>query len=172
MGSKAGFTAKTLILGVGNWHGCLPRELWRYRVSLRNVADLTGNGVLAELGLPDALLSGGCVAAGLHVAAQRIPFPVSGQQQRFLDAMVPRSIRSPGASLRWRVSPRLCGGGHLMPEPAATNDHIERASTQFWNPPSLEELMADVAPLAADEHFDIPDLTDEEWEAFVAALDE
>jgi hypothetical protein len=34
------------------------------------------------------------------------------------------------------------------------------------------ELMTDVAPLTADEHFDIPDLTDEEWEAFVAALDE
>ncbi len=33
----------------------LPRELWRYRISLRNVADLTGNGALAELGLPDAI---------------------------------------------------------------------------------------------------------------------
>jgi hypothetical protein len=33
----------------------MPRELWRYRVSLRNVADLTGNGVLAEFGLPDAI---------------------------------------------------------------------------------------------------------------------
>jgi hypothetical protein len=43
-----------------------------------------------------------------------------------------------------------------MPERAASNDHIERASTQFWNPPSLEELMTDVAPLTADEHFDIP----------------
>jgi hypothetical protein len=59
-----------------------------------------------------------------------------------------------------------------MPQPAASNDHIEHASTQFWNPPSLEELMSDVVPLAADEHFDIPDLTDEEWDAFVAALDE
>jgi len=59
-----------------------------------------------------------------------------------------------------------------MPEPAGSNDHIERASMQFWSPPSLEELMTDVAPLTADEHFDIPDLTDEEWEAFVAALDE
>jgi hypothetical protein len=59
-----------------------------------------------------------------------------------------------------------------MPRPAASNDHIERASAQFWNPPSLEELMFDVVPLAADEHFDSPDLTDEEWEAFVAALDE
>lgn len=42
-----------------------------------------------------------------------------------------------------------------MPEPAASNDHIERANTQFWNPPSLEELMADVAPLEPNEHFDI-----------------
>jgi hypothetical protein len=57
-------------------------------------------------------------------------------------------------------------------EPATSNDHIERANTQFWNPPSLEELMADVAPLEPSEHFDIPDLTDEEWDAFVAALDE
>src|ERR1700733_819675 len=79
----------------------------------------------------------------------------------------------PRPCLRWpRRPPTLCGGAHLMPQPAASNDHIERASTQFWNPPSLEELMADVVPLAADEHFDIPDLTDEEWEAFMAALDE
>jgi len=59
-----------------------------------------------------------------------------------------------------------------MPEPATSNDHIERAAIQVWHPPSLEELMADITPLAPDEHFDIPDLTDEEWEAFVAALDE
>lgn len=59
-----------------------------------------------------------------------------------------------------------------MPEPAATNDHIEQANVQFWTPPSLEELMADVAPLKADEHFGIPDVTDEEWDVFVAALDE
>jgi hypothetical protein len=39
-----------------------------------------------------------------------------------------------------------------MPEPATSNDHIERANTQFWNPPSLEELMADVAPLEPNEH--------------------
>ena len=32
--------------------------------------------------------------------------------------------------------------------------------------------MADVAPLEPNEHFDILDLTDEEWDAFVAALDE
>jgi hypothetical protein len=59
-----------------------------------------------------------------------------------------------------------------MPEPATSNDHIERANTQFWNPPLLEDLMAGVAPLVPDEHFDIPDLTDGEWEAFMAALEE
>jgi hypothetical protein len=32
--------------------------------------------------------------------------------------------------------------------------------------------MADVAPFDADEHFDIPDLTEEEWQTFVAALEE
>jgi hypothetical protein len=61
-----------------------------------------------------------------------------------------------------------------MPEPAVSNDQIERASAQFWAPPSLEELMVDVAPLKPDEHFDfdIPDVTDEEWDVFVAALEE
>jgi len=59
-----------------------------------------------------------------------------------------------------------------MPEPAASNDHIERANAQFWNLPALEALMADIAPLDPDEHFDIPDVTDEEWDVFVAALDE
>lgn len=59
-----------------------------------------------------------------------------------------------------------------MPEPATSNDHIEQANALFWNPPSLEEMMADVAPLDPDEHFDIPDLSDEEWDVFVTALDE
>lgn len=60
----------------------------------------------------------------------------------------------------------------MTPEAATSNDHIARANTQFWNPPSLEELMADVAPLRSNEHFDIADVTDEEWDAFTAALDE
>jgi hypothetical protein len=59
-----------------------------------------------------------------------------------------------------------------MPEPAANQDQIEQANARFWSAPSLQELMADVAPLAPEEHFDIPDLSDEEWEAFVAAISE
>jgi hypothetical protein len=34
------------------------------------------------------------------------------------------------------------------------------------------KLMADVAPLSADERFEIEDMTDEEWQVFVDALDE
>jgi hypothetical protein len=32
--------------------------------------------------------------------------------------------------------------------------------------------MADVAPLDPSEHFDIPDLTEEEWDTFTAALEQ
>jgi hypothetical protein len=60
----------------------------------------------------------------------------------------------------------------LMSEPAANNDLIETANALFWAAPSLEELMADVAPLDPGEHFDIPDLTDEEWAAFEQAISE
>lgn len=44
--------------------------------------------------------------------------------------------------------------------------------TLCWNPPTLEELVAGLEPLRPDESFDIPDMTDEEWEEFVAALHE
>lgn len=59
-----------------------------------------------------------------------------------------------------------------MPEPDASHDVIEEANALFWNPPSLDELMAGIAPLAADESFEIEDMTDEEWQVFVDALDE
>jgi hypothetical protein len=51
-------------------------------------------------------------------------------------------------------------------------DSIDQANALFWNPPRLEELAADLEPLRPDESFDIPDMTDEEWEEFVAALRE
>jgi hypothetical protein len=59
-----------------------------------------------------------------------------------------------------------------MPEPEASRDVIEEANALFWNAPSLDELMADVAPLDAEERFEIEDMTDEEWQVFVDALDE
>ena len=35
-----------------------------------------------------------------------------------------------------------------------------------------EQLMSDVEPLDPDEHVEIPDLTEEEWQTFVAALEQ
>lgn len=59
-----------------------------------------------------------------------------------------------------------------MPDPAAKPDAIEQANVLFWNPPTLEELVADLEPLSPDESFDIPDMTDGDWDEFVAALHE
>jgi len=57
-------------------------------------------------------------------------------------------------------------------ESSPAPDAIDQASASFWSPPSLDELMADVAPLSADEDFSIQDLTDQEWEVFADALHE
>jgi hypothetical protein len=57
-----------------------------------------------------------------------------------------------------------------MSEPATKPDAIEEANAQFWKPRTLEELMADVPVLESWDQLDIPDLTDEEREAFAAAL--
>jgi hypothetical protein len=59
-----------------------------------------------------------------------------------------------------------------MPEPATNHDLIEQANSLFWNPLPLDELMADVAPFDPDGHFESPDLTEEEWQTFVAALEQ
>ena len=59
-----------------------------------------------------------------------------------------------------------------MSESEARRDAIEEANSLFWNAPSLEELMTGVAPLRAEESFEIEDMTDEEWQVFVDALDE
>jgi len=59
-----------------------------------------------------------------------------------------------------------------MPDPAAKPDAIDQADALFRNPPTLEELMEGVEPLTPENDLTIPDLTDEEWEAFVAALND
>jgi hypothetical protein len=63
---------------------------------------------------------------------------------------------------------RLQSGRHDIAESATNNDRIEQANQMFWTPPSLEELMADVAPLDPGEDFDMPD---EEWAVFEQALE-
>jgi hypothetical protein len=59
-----------------------------------------------------------------------------------------------------------------MEDRAHKPDAIDRADLAFGNPLTLDELVTDLEPLRPDESFDIPDMTDEEWEEFVAALHE
>jgi hypothetical protein len=59
-----------------------------------------------------------------------------------------------------------------MEDRAPKPDAIDQADALFRNPPSLDELMEGVAPITSWDDLDIPDLTDEEREAFATALDE
>lgn len=59
-----------------------------------------------------------------------------------------------------------------MEEKAHKPDAIDEADAMFGRSITLEELIADLEPLRPDESFDIPDMTDEEWEEFLASLHE
>jgi hypothetical protein len=59
-----------------------------------------------------------------------------------------------------------------MSDPASKPDAIDEAIAHAWRPQTLEELMAGVPVLESWDQLDIPDLTDEEREAFAKALDE
>jgi hypothetical protein len=59
-----------------------------------------------------------------------------------------------------------------MPEPAPKPDAIDEAIARFRTPRTLEELTAGVPVLESWDQLDIPDLTDEEREAFAKALDD
>lgn len=59
-----------------------------------------------------------------------------------------------------------------MSDPAHKLDAIDEANARFWRPRTLEELMAGKKPIKSWDDLDIPDLTDEEREAFAKALDE
>jgi hypothetical protein len=57
-----------------------------------------------------------------------------------------------------------------MSDPAPKPDAIDEANAQFWTKQTLEELMAGKKPFTSWDDRDIPDLTDEERDAFAAAL--
>jgi hypothetical protein len=59
-----------------------------------------------------------------------------------------------------------------MSEPTPAPDALDRASAAFWAGRDLEEVMAGTEPLRDDESFEIADLTEEEWSAFVRAIHE
>ncbi len=58
----------------------------------------------------------------------------------------------------------------MTTEPTAGADAIDRASASFWRASELDSLLRGTQPLTADASFAIPDLTDDEWEAFARAL--
>ena len=57
-----------------------------------------------------------------------------------------------------------------MSDPAPKPDAIDEANARFWKPRTLDELMAGVKPITSWDDLAIPDLTDEEWAVFEAAL--
>ncbi|MBV8988073.1 MAG: hypothetical protein JO372_05880 [Solirubrobacterales bacterium] len=60
-----------------------------------------------------------------------------------------------------------------MGERASNQDALDRTDAEFRKPsPTLDELMAGKKPFTSWDDLDIPDLTDEEREAFAKALDE
>ena len=52
----------------------------------------------------------------------------------------------------------------------AEGPDIDEAIAQFWKPQTLDELMAGKKPFTSWDDLDIPDLTDDERDAFAAAL--
>ena len=57
-----------------------------------------------------------------------------------------------------------------MPDPASKPDQIDEAIARAWKPRTVDELMAGVPVITSLDQLAIPDLSDEEWEAFEAAL--
>jgi hypothetical protein len=57
-----------------------------------------------------------------------------------------------------------------MEDRGHTADEIDQADARFRSPRTFDELMAGVPVLTSWDQLDIPDLTDEEREAFAAAL--
>jgi hypothetical protein len=60
----------------------------------------------------------------------------------------------------------------MTTELTAGADAIDRASAAFWQGIGLGAQVLGAEPLTADESFVIPDLTDDEWEAFTCVLRE
>ncbi|MFI7063068.1 hypothetical protein ACIBL3_18945 [Kribbella sp. NPDC050124] len=59
-----------------------------------------------------------------------------------------------------------------MSEPTSAPDAIEHADASYWHAQSLEQIGGGTEPLSEDESFEIPDLTDDEWDRFVRAIHE
>jgi hypothetical protein len=60
----------------------------------------------------------------------------------------------------------------LVNEPARQPDDLDVDAAAFWLDTDLETMLANVKPYEGPDEFAIADLTDDEWDRFVAALSE
>lgn len=72
---------------------------------------------------------------------------------------------------RWR-QPGQPVYAWLVTEPARLPDDLDIAAAAFWLDTDLESMLATVKPYEGPGEFAIDDLTDDEWDRFVAALSE
>ena len=59
-----------------------------------------------------------------------------------------------------------------MTDPRASPEDLDVDAAAFWLDTDLKALLAAVKPYNGPNKFVINDLTDDEWDRFVAALDE
>ena len=57
-------------------------------------------------------------------------------------------------------------------EPERQPDDLDVVGATFWADVDLEALLAETQPYEGPDAYVIDDLTDDEWDRFVAALDE
>ena len=82
----------------------------------------------------------------------------------------PQSRRVWGALGEPLASPERAYTCLQMSDPGLKPDTIDEAIAQFWKPQTPDELMAGKKPFTSWDDLDIPDLTDDERDAFAAAL--
>ena len=60
----------------------------------------------------------------------------------------------------------------IVNEPVRQPDDLDVDAAAFWLDTDLESMLATVKPYEGPDQFVIEDLTDDEWDRFVAALSE
>ena len=60
----------------------------------------------------------------------------------------------------------------VVNEPVRQPDDLDVSAAAFWLDTDLESMLVTVKPYEGPDEFVIEDLTDDEWDRFVAALSE
>ena len=79
------------------------------------------------------------------------------------------AVRSQTCSCCRRLTPT--GTIEAMNEPVCESDDLDVAAAVFWADTDIDALLEMAKPCEGADEFAIADLTDEDWEGFVAAID-